>query len=149
MLTCQHIARRIVNSCTRNYIPACQVLYLDRRFLYRNGNTSFCPSPCLTCEEGLPLLRIWGHGRSRDRRAGGQEDGTREAPCPIFAACIILPTCTTCPSVNAGICTFSAFTREALRRKGLRDFLPCWTSHGRRGIVAGAGAGAGARAGGR
>ena len=28
--------------------------------------------------------------------AGGQEDGTRGTPCPIFAACLILPTCAIC-----------------------------------------------------
>lgn len=69
-------ACRIVDSCARNYIPACQALFLDRRFSCRNGNISFCPLPCLTCGEGLPLLRVWAHGRSR---TGGQED-RRTAP---------------------------------------------------------------------
>ena len=74
------------------------------------------PFALLDMREGLPLLRVWVHGRSR---AGGQEDqksrsaegekgrrgegekgrrdtGTRGTPCPIFAACLIPPTCATC-----------------------------------------------------
>ena len=123
MLTCQHIACRIVDSCVRNYIPACQVLYLDRRFLYRNGNITFRPSPCMTSEE-LPLLRVWVHGRrDEEKQVEGMHQGN---PLPDIcttstrgshAALHMIPDISRPHSprlrrVNAGICTFSAFARK-------------------------------------
>lgn len=147
----RYIACRIVDSCARNYIPACQALFLDGCFCHRNGNSTFCPAPCTIRQEGLPLLRVWVHGRSR---AGGQEDGTRGTPCHTFAhfdrGKLRRPALD--PAHDPGLilhrlrcreCWFLylfGIHREALRRKDLRGFLPCWTSHGRRGIVAGAGA---------
>ena len=82
-----------------------------------------CPSPCLTCGH---VARYWCMDGSR---AGGQEDGTRGAPCHIFAhfahfdrgklrrpardpARDPLSICLTFARVNAGICTFSAFARK-------------------------------------
>ena len=123
MLTCQHIACRIVDSCVRNYIPACQVLYLDRRFLYRNGNITFCPSPCMTSEE-LPLLRVWVHGRrDEEKQVEGMHQGnplpnicttsTRGSPAALhMIPDISRPHSPRLRRVNAGICTFSAFARK-------------------------------------
>ena len=72
------------------------------------------------------VARYWCMDGSR---AGGQEDGTRGAPCHIFAhfahfdrgklrrpardpARDPLSICLTFARVNAGICTFSAFARK-------------------------------------
>ena len=87
------------------------------------------------------MLRVWVHGRSR---AGGQEDGTRGAPCHTFAHFahfahfdrgklrrpardpardpgLILP------DLRRRECWFLylfGIRREALRRKGLRGLRP-------------------------
>ena len=136
MLTCQHIACRIVDSCVRNYIPACQVLYLDRRFLYRNGNITFCPSPCMTSEE-LPLLRVWVHGRrDEEKQVEGMHQGnplpnicttsTRGSPAALhMIPDISRPHSPRLRRVNAGICTFSAFARKHCAAR------VCGTSHPR------------------
>ena len=119
---------RTVNSCTRNYIPACQVLFLDRRFLYRIENAPPALRPARSCRRtrtgcAFGGMAGAGTGGQEDRRTGGQERRRGEGekghrhqgnPLPhlrgLFDPAHLRHLRPVCPSVNAGNCTFSAFS---------------------------------------
>ena len=95
--------------------------------------------------------RFWVHGRrDEEKQVEGMHQGnplpdicttsTRGSP----AALHMIPDISRphSPRLRPGECWnlyLFSIRQEALRRKGLRGFLSCWTSHGRRGIGAGAG----------